>query len=143
LQASGLADAQGRAQVWKKRLEAVLNMPLPFHKIGIAHLTCRLIAPTRELYLQTLDLLEEEELHRLFAKAAALGVGIELNGVDMKFSDEETETVLRPYRIAKACGCKFYFGTDAHHPAGLDSARPYFERAIDLLGLKVEDQFVL
>lgn len=138
-----LADAQGRAQVWKKRLDAVLDMPLPFSKIGIAHLTCPLIAPTREMYLQTLDLLEEAELRRLFGKAAALGLGIELNGRDMQFSDAEAETVLRPYRIAKSCGCKFYFGSDAHHPAVFETVRPYFERAIDLLDLTQEDRFLL
>ena len=143
LKANGLSDAQGRAKVWKKRLEAVLNMPLPFHKIGIAHLTCPLIAPTREMYLQTLDLLEETDLFRLFGKAAALGVGVELNSRDMQFADEETETVLRPYHIAKACGCKFYFGSDAHHPAVFESVRPYFERAIDLLDLRLEDRFFL
>ena len=50
-------------------------------------------------------------MNRLFTKAAQLGVGIELNSYDMNFTDNESETVLRPYRIVKKCGCKFYLGT--------------------------------
>ena len=61
------ANAQTRANAWVKRLDAVLDMDLPFHKVGIAHLTCGLIAPTREEYLEVLRLLPEEEMERLRA----------------------------------------------------------------------------
>ncbi|MBQ2667576.1 MAG: PHP domain-containing protein [Clostridia bacterium] len=136
-----LMTAETRAAAWVRRLDAVLNMDLPFHKVGLAHLTCGLIAPERETYLQVLSLLPETEMQRLFTKAAALGVGIELNASDMDFADDEAETVLRPYRIAKACGCKFYCGSDAHHPQTLDRAKAIFERAVDALGLLESDKF--
>ena len=61
----------------------------------------------------------------------------------MNFAEEEADIVLRPYRIAKSCGCKFYCGSDAHHPAGLDKAKAIFERAVDMLGLKEEDKIYL
>ena len=118
-------------------------MDLPFHKIGLAHLTCKLIDRNRESYRRILGLLPEDELYRLFTKAARLGVGIELNASDMRFSDEETELVLRPYRIAKKCGCKFYLGTDAHHPREFDNMKETFSRAIDLLELTEEDKFLI
>ncbi len=137
------ADAQSKANAWVKRLDAVLEMQLPFHKIGIAHLTCGLIAPTREEYIEVLKLIPKEEMERLFAKAALRGVGIELNFADMSFADEETEVVLRPYRIAKQCGCKFYCASDAHHPSTLDKAKAIFERAIDLLELTEDDKFII
>ena len=136
-------DANSRAKAWVKRFDAVLNMDLPFHKIGIAHLTCGLIGRTREEYLEILRLIPEKDMIRLFEKAARLGVGIELNSEDMEFSDEETEVVLRPYRIAKQCGCEFYCGSDAHHPDRLSKTKAIFERAIDLLDLKEEDKFVI
>ena len=82
-----------------------------------------------------------EDMERLFTKAAALGVGIELNCYDMMFTDEEADTVLRPYRIVKKCGCKFYMGSDAHTPEGLDRAKDRFEKAIDMIGLTEEDKF--
>ena len=137
------ADAVSRAATWIRRLDAVLNMDLPFHKIGLAHLTCKLIDRNRESYRRILGLLPEDELYRLFTKAARLGVGIELNASDMRFSDEETELVLRPYRIAKKCGCKFYLGTDAHHPREFDNMKDTFSRAIDLLELTEEDKFLI
>lgn len=40
-------------------------------------------------------------------------------------------------------GCKFYFGSDAHHPAELDMAKNIFERAIDDLQLEQSDGFVI
>ena len=136
-----LATPQTRAQVWVDKLDALLSMDLPFHKIGIAHLVCGLIwKGDRAKYLETLDSIAEADMHRIFAKAASLGVGIEIN---MSYPDEERDTVLRPFRIAKEEGCKFYLGSDAHHPAGLDNARKKFERVIDDLELTEEDKFIL
>lgn len=133
--------ARGRANAWVRRFDAVLNMDLPFGKVGIAHLTCGLIAPNREMYLETLNLISDEDMNRLFSKAARLGAGIELNSFDMRYSDDEAEVVLKPYRTAKECGCKFYCGSDAHHPDALDSAKAVFERATEALGLTEDDKF--
>ena len=131
-----------RAKAWITRLDGLLDMPLPFHKIGIAHLTSGLIAASsREDYLSVLEMIPSEEMERLFKKAAAVGAGIELNSDDMKFADEEADIVLRPYRIAKQCGCKFYCGSDAHHPKVFEVTGARFARAIDLLGLQECDKF--
>lgn len=137
------SSPENRAKAWVKRLDAVLSMDLPFHKVGIAHLTCSLIAPKREEYLRVLDLISADEMKRLFTKAAKLGVGIELNAFDMGFAESEAQTVLRPYRIAKECGCKFYCGSDAHHPKEFAQTTANFARAVDMLGLQEEDKFVL
>ncbi|MBO7177013.1 MAG: hypothetical protein J6W14_06530, partial [Clostridia bacterium] len=96
---------------------------------------------SREEYLATLDLIPSEEMERLFAKAAQVGVGIELNSADMRFTDEEEDRVLRMFRIAKYHGCKFYCGSDAHHPAGLVNSPAVFLRAIDRPGLQESDKF--
>ena len=65
-----------------------------------------------------------------------------MNSYDMKFADDEADAVLRIYRIAKQCGCKFYCGRDAHQPEALDKSNAVFERAIDLQDLQEEDKFV-
>lgn len=139
------ADAtsiHARARLWAERLDAILDMPLPFRKIGIAHLACPLIAPSsRGDYLKTLDLIPTEEMERIFKKAAAVGVGIELNAFDMLFPDSEADTVLRMFRIAKAVGCRFYTASDAHHPNDFLQFKPALERAVDLLGLTEADKF--
>lgn len=139
-----VTDAASRAQAWVKRLDAVLEMNLPFHKIGIAHLTCGLIAPKREEYLQTLTLIPEKRMKILFEKAAQLGVGIELNaGSALTYTPDEADIVLRPYILAKQAGCKFYCGSDAHHPEKFLHSKAIFEKTVDLLGLEEKDKFVL
>lgn len=143
-----LSEAEGlvvpsRAAAWVKRLDAVLNMELPFHKVGIGHLTCTHLAPTRQDRLAVINALPGPELMRLFTKAAALGVGIEINGSDMKFQEGEEDAVLRIYKIAKQCGCKFYLGSDAHRHWNFDGMHQVFEQVIDRLGLTEDDKFVL
>ena len=131
-----------RAALWVKRLDVLLGMDLPFYKMGLAHITCNLIAPTREEYLEVLKLIPEKEMEKLFKRAAEVGIGIELNAHVFDFPDEDTSiAVLLPYEIAKACGCKFYCGSDAHHPEHFDMTKPAIERAIDLLKLTEDYKF--
>ena len=82
------------------------------------------------------------KFEELFGGCAERGCGVELNfGIP---EDEKTlETVLRPYKIAKAMGCKFYFGSDAHHVSSLENAKARFEKTIDLLDLKEIDKFII
>ena len=135
-------SVEGRANAWLRKLNGVLCSDLPFHKTGIAHLACGLIAPKkREDVLAVLESLPETELRKSFVRAAELGVGIELNSEDMKFKDDEARAILRVFEIAKSCGCKFYMGSDAHTPKTLDEAKAIFERAIDYLELKESDKF--
>ena len=135
----GSENAEQRAKLWIDRFDGVLDMDLPFYKIGIAHLTCSLIY--RNHYIEVLNLISDSEYHRLFAKAAEKGVGIELNFPSLDLGDYEREPTLKPYRIAKEEGCKFYFGSDAHTPEGLDGAKKNFENIIDLLGFEEDDKF--
>lgn len=141
---SDMESNERLAQLWVERLRALLAMPLPFHKIGIAHLVCGLInRKSREDYLETLRLLPDGEMEALFSRAAQLGCGIELNRSDMAFPEAESDIVLRPFRIAKECGCKFYLGSDAHHPSNFDRVKEIFTRAVALLGLEENDKFLI
>lgn len=132
------------ANRWLKRMYAVFNSGLPFNKVGIAHPACGLInKKSREDYLETLNIITDPQYEDVFKAASKLGVGIELNAGDFKFSDDEAETVLRMFRIAKECGCKFYFGSDAHHNSQFEKSVQYFERAVNLLDLKESDKFLI
>lgn len=137
------ASQEARVRLWLSRLDGLLSMELPFHKIGLAHLTCPLIAAEREDYLRTLEALPEDRMKLLFGKAAQVGVGIELNAYDIKAAEGAEDIVLRPYRIAKEQGCKFYCGSDSHSPSGFTRAKERFEKAISLLELSEEDKFLL
>lgn len=136
---------ESRAELWVKRLDALLDKDLPFNKIGIAHLACRLIKGGHDdsAYVKILDAIKSEDMERLFKKAAKLGCGIELNQSDMAMKEGEEESVLRMFRIAKACGCKFYCGSDAHNPGYFVKTKAVFERAIDLLELTEDDKFII
>ena len=135
-------STEKRAQLWIKRLEAVLSKDLPFHKVGIAHLTCATFAYwSRATELECYRKIPESEIFRLMQRAAEVGVGIEINSCSMMYKPEEEGEILRIYRIAKECGCKFYCGSDAHQPHELDRAMGLFQKAVDALQLTEEDKF--
>lgn len=134
---------KARADAWVRRLDGVLSMDLPFHKVGIPHLTCGLISPKREQYLEVVKEIPENEMYRLFKQAAKVGVGIEINSHDVHLDEKEADIALLPYRIAKECGCKFYCGSDAHVEAHFADAKEILEQAVHALALTEDDKFRL
>lgn len=131
-----------RAAKYCERLRAVLDMDLPFYKIGIAHLTCPLLAPDNwQDHIDVINMISSDEFSDIFKAAADKKVGIELNFNLARYTKEDAECILRPYRIAAAAGCKFYIGSDAHHPAVLTAAKERFEKIIDALHLEQEQKF--
>ena len=128
-----------RAQLYLARNHALLDMDLPFGKIGLAHFTCGLMARNCEGSRDDiLNCISDAEFAELFARVAKSGMGVEFN---MALTDPESADTMRPYRIAKEQGCKFYLGSDAHHPKGLVEARARFEAVIDALELTEDDKF--
>lgn len=137
------ASLAERAEAYTERLDAVLNMDLPFHKIGIAHLTCQHIARGEwRDHISVINLVSDGDFHRLFARAAEVGVGIELNIPIRGYEGEDLESILRPYRIAKEEGCKFYLGGDAHRARELDIVYDRFPLIVDALALEESDKFI-
>jgi histidinol phosphatase-like PHP family hydrolase len=144
-------EPEYRAYLWAERFKRLLEKDMPFHKMGIAHLTCNLMLAGEwesgaligeKKYLSVLRLLGNEVYRELFEEAKKKGIGIELNIPPFEnMTEEELFEVLRPYRVAKEAGCKFYLGSDAHTPAELDGARARFEAIIDALELTEEDKF--
>ena len=141
LTVNGDENAEERAKLWAERFDTVLDMDLPFEKIGIAHLSCPLIYSGH--YLDVLKVIPDSEYRRLFKKAAEVGVGIELNFNSLKMSDDEFEENLRMYRAAKSEGCKFYFGSDSHHPSDFENAKKNFEKIAEALELEETDKFMI
>lgn len=131
-------------KIYIDRFNALLECDLPFHKVGIAHLTDSLIDYTcRDTHIKLIDAISDEVFTELFTKSAKLGLGIELNFNVSKYTPEELESILRPYKIAKKCGCKFYLGSDAHTQDGFIGATENFEKIVDLLELEESDKFTL
>ena len=69
-----------------------------------------------------LELIPDETFRECYAKAAKLGVAIEINvgAVREVNTDLNCNHLIRAYQIAKEQGCKFTFGTDSHSVKNLD-----------------------
>ncbi len=80
----------------------------------------------------TIALIPDETFAKLFAKAAGLGVGLEIN------TNCSSPQLLRMNRIAKAQGCKFTLGSDTHSIAGAESIFKT-DAATDALELTQDD----
>lgn len=137
-------DNDLRIKTWIAKFDALLDSTLPLHKTGIAHMLLNTISRCRAEYAMMLDRLPADELERLFTKSAEKGLGIEINCGAMKgFEPHEEEAMLRIFRIAKGCGCKFYLGSDAHKVQELEDSIELFKYWIDKLELEEKDKFVL
>ena len=123
------------AKLFIKRFDAVLDMDLPFHKIGMAHLCGGEITRSRAV--------PDSEYRRVFAKAADKGIGIEINLRLQSMTGEHRDAVMAPLFIAKEEGCKFYLGSDIHHPHNMPDVLDRFNTAIDILDLREEDKFII
>ena len=134
-----LETPEEAAEVWMSRLNALLRKNLPWHKTGIAHLTCGHIFKGR--VPEVIALLKDEDLYSAFSECSEKGVGIELNLKTLNLSDEAVNIMLRPYFIAKDCGCKFYLGSDSHSIKATEDVKDNFEHIITLLDLKESDKF--
>lgn len=136
---------KSRAEAWVNRFDAVLNMDLPFEKIGFAHLTSHHIVARGETNNdEVLDLISTATLKELFSIASKKGVGIELN--ISPFSDlskKQLNSEMRIYKIAKEVGCKFYFGGDTHRPAGFSKNKSRFFEVSKELNLTENDRYYI
>lgn len=135
-------NVRDKTQLFIKRFEAFLNADLPFHKVGLAHITCPLMH--REDFISVLRGVSDECFEKLFRGCAERGCGVELNiGLPSLENEDIRADVLRPYFIAKKAGCKFYLGSDSHSPDGFKDAMTRFKKTIDLLDLKESDKFII
>ena len=137
-------SAESRARLWESRFERLLQQKLPSGKTGIAHLTCPLMGGRGAAFEKHIDIVKEldaKKMAELFTEACRQNIGIELNMPIFAYNEEQIEIIMRPYRIARDCGCKFYLGSDAHHPKKLEEAPQVFERILQIFGLGEADKF--
>ena len=130
-----------RVKIYIERMIKFLEMDLPFHKMGLAHFVDTGIGRGNKEELKIIDAVSDSTFYDIFKRAAQVNVGIEININIFSYDDREIETLLRPHRIAKDCGCKFYLGSDIHAERKMKIAKAQFEAVIDALDLTEEDKF--
>ena len=136
-----VTSVAARAKLYMERNHALLDMKLPFEKMGLAHFTCSLMARNCEgSHVDILNEISDSSYAEFFERVAKSGMGVELN---TPLSTASYEELLRPYRIAHSCGCKFYLGSDAHSPNDLTYSAARFEAITEALDLSEDDKFPL
>ena len=133
------------AELFTTRLEELIALPLPWHKIGIAHLTTKLTyEDPPNAHFGVYALMPEARLMPVFRFLAQQGAGIELNaGCFRPGWRDFYEENLKLYRIAKEAGCKFYCCSDAHSIPALSGVKTNLSEVIDILGLSAADRYIV
>ena len=88
-----------RTELYLKRMNALVNdSSLPFHKVGVAHLTDGLVfAGNREGAIKIINDISTSDYVKFFDKTAKIGMGVELNFNPNSYHSDELEKILRPY----------------------------------------------
>ncbi len=129
------------ASLWVKRLDALINKQFPKVKIGVAHLTTGHIFDDKTP--EVINSISDNDMFELFKGCAEKNIGIELNSKAIDPYSYTRDILLRPYEIAKECGCKFYLGSDAHKLSAFAGVKDIFNEIIDLLDLDEADKFII
>lgn len=130
------------AELLLTRMEEIQQLPLPFHKIGIAHSTCELIFTQGDVN-KVYELMDEDRLYRIFRGFAQKGVGIELNASSFETWKSAPDANLKQYRIAKEAGCKFYCASDAHNLCEHGNIYRNLPDVVKALGLTAKDRYIV
>jgi len=130
---------QRHADFMLQAYEDILNSKVSRYITAIAHPFQAIKCPYP--YGELIDLITDNQFKRLFDRTAEKGIAIEINmsGVSRRTNEEILQLPqIRLFRLAKACGCKFVFGSDSH---ANDRHSLYYkaEFVADLLELKTTD----
>ncbi|NLF21620.1 MAG: PHP domain-containing protein [Lentisphaerae bacterium] len=127
-------------ELYVDRLEELVRLDLPWNKVGIAHLTCNLLFKEGDVGA-ILRQLDEARLLRVFDRLARTGAGIELNASSLAGWQADPDTWLRPYRLAKRAGCRFYSASDAHVLENLGQIAAVIPGVVAALALTERDRY--
>ena len=122
--------------------EDMLDAPVSRYFTAMAHPFHPVCCPYG--HEPVMDAIRDDELRRVFDKTAAKGIAVEINLKCLVGHHEEnaddiaTQPHLRIFRIAKACGCRFTFGTDCHYLSAQHMIR-HADTVAAQLGLTEDD----
>ena len=108
---------------------------------GIAHPLYPICHKSQQ---EVLDGITDEQLVECFTIAAQNDKSIEIHAClyreTAQLDDEGlSPTYIKFLKIAKQCGCKFHFGSDAHKPEAFIDSHAKLERAAERAGITEDD----
>ncbi len=124
-----------------KAIEEIATCPMAKYVKAIAH-PFNAVQTTIQDEQTILSLTDDDTFKRVFTLMAEKDIAYEINTSSMHsvFGNiSNPEHHVRMYRLAKECGCKFSFGSDAHSERGQLKHPEYSQKLVDLLGLTEDD----
>ena len=120
----------------------LLDFPVP---VGICHPLYPLCSPYEQ---EVVDDITDSELADCLTLAAKRNRSIEIHACLFRKGtaldrDGLSPTYLRVLSAAKACGCRFHFGSDAHEPAAFAGTHRLLHLAAEKVGITPEDMWEL
>ena len=115
-----------------------LDYPVP---MGICHPLYPICSPYQA---EIIDGMSDSCLKECFSMAAEKGISIEIHAClyrkDTPLNEYGlSDHYLRILSMAKSCGCKFHFGSDAHAPGAFVGSHDRLRKAAELLGITEKD----
>lgn len=113
---------QKHADFMMQALEDILDSPVSRYVTAIAHPFEAVACPYPNQLL--IDLIPDDAFKRVFEKMANKGIAFEINVASMRRktpAEIEQMSQIRMFRLAKAQGCRFLFGSDSHNASSHDS----------------------
>jgi histidinol phosphatase-like PHP family hydrolase len=133
-----VTSAADVADLWVLRYEELLQLDLPWTRVGLAHVMDCCIGNLQEEFLRQIL---KKPVRDLFARTADKGIAVEINAASL-FQGAAAQMNLEAYGLMKESGCKFTAGSDAHSLDRLGIINQAYVFA-EKLGLKDDDFKVL
>lgn len=120
----------------------ILSSPLSRKILSMAHPFTAVACPYD--YTEVMALMSDDGYRRLFDRTAEKGIAVEINTSCTKSFADEPESkraaeYLRMFSLARECGVKFTFGSDAHTLKEHERYIEICQAAASLLGLSERD----
>lgn len=132
-------DKRKHIEFMKMAFMDIMDSPMRKYVLSMAHPFCAVCCPYG--YEEMLGMITDEEYKACYGACAENGIAVEINL--SKFRKYSVNDILksnniRQFKIAKRCGCKFTFGSDAHTIEHLNNFKDFYVVA-EAIGLKEED----
>lgn len=133
------ADKRKMCEFMVRVFMDIMDSPLRGKLVSMAHPFCAVCCPFG--YEILLGMISDEEYKRCFGACAENGIAVEINLSKVRnysVDDIIRSNLIRPFRIARECGCKFTFGSDSHTMWHSDNFKDFYVVS-QILGLTQED----